>query len=50
MEVEERALRVLDNIADDHQLLTRFDMRRRIMGKYGTKASFLVMARRGGPS
>jgi hypothetical protein len=38
MDVEERALRVLDNIADDHQLLTRFDMLRRIMGKFGTKA------------
>ena len=36
--VEEAALRVLDNIAGDHRLLTRFDMMRRIMGKYGTKA------------
>jgi len=36
--VEEAALRVLDSIAGDHRLLTRFDMMRRIMGKYGTKA------------
>jgi hypothetical protein len=38
LNVEERALKVLDEIAGDHQLLTRFDMMRRIMGKYGTKA------------
>jgi hypothetical protein len=38
LDVEERGLKVLDDIAADHQLLTRFDMMRRIMGKYGTKA------------
>ena len=38
LDVEERGLKVLDSIASDHQLLTRFDMLRRIMGKYGTKA------------
>jgi hypothetical protein len=38
LHVEERSLRVLDNIAEDHRFLTRFDMLRRIMGKYGTKA------------
>ncbi len=38
LEVEERALRVLDGISADHRLLTRFDMMRRIMGKFGTKA------------
>src|SRR5262245_47547585 len=38
LDVEEAALRVLDSIAGDHRLLTRFDMMRRIMGKYGTKA------------
>jgi hypothetical protein len=38
LDVEERGLKVLDSIAADHQLLTRFDMLRRIMGKYGTKA------------
>jgi tellurite resistance protein len=36
--VEEAAIKVLDAIAADHQLLTRFDMMRRIMGKFGTKA------------
>jgi hypothetical protein len=36
--VKEAALKVLDGIAADHRLLTRFDMMRRIMGKYGTKA------------
>jgi hypothetical protein len=36
--VEERGLKVLGDIASDHKLLTRFDMLRRIMGKYGTKA------------
>ena len=29
---------MLDDIAGHHRLLTRFDMMRRIMGKYGTKA------------
>jgi ubiquinone biosynthesis protein Coq4 len=38
LDVHERALKVLDNIADDHRLMTRFDMMRRIMGKFGTKA------------
>jgi ubiquinone biosynthesis protein Coq4 len=38
LDVEEAALRVLDNIATDHRLLTRFDMMRRIMGKFGTQA------------
>ncbi|HET6897480.1 MAG TPA: hypothetical protein VFK70_03995 [Vicinamibacteria bacterium] len=38
LNVEERGLKVLDDIAADHQLLTRFDMLRRIMGKYGTQA------------
>jgi hypothetical protein len=38
LRVEEAALRVLDNIAADHRLLTRFDMMRRIMGKYGSQA------------
>lgn len=36
--VDERALKVLDDIAADHRLLTRFDMMRRIMGKYGAQA------------
>jgi hypothetical protein len=36
--VKEASLRVLDNIAADHRLLTRFDMMRRIMGKYGSQA------------
>ena len=36
--VEEAGLKVLDEIAADHQFLTRFDMMRRIMGKFGTKA------------
>jgi hypothetical protein len=38
LDVEERSLNVLDNLASEHRLLTRFDMLRRIMGKYGTKA------------
>jgi tellurite resistance protein len=38
LEVEEAGLKVLDEIAADHTLLTRFDMMRRIMGKYGTQA------------
>jgi ubiquinone biosynthesis protein Coq4 len=38
LDVEEAGLKVLDEIAADHQLLTRFDMMRRIMGKFGTKA------------
>jgi ubiquinone biosynthesis protein Coq4 len=38
LDVEERSLKVLDSISADHRLLTRFDMMRRIMGKYGTKA------------
>jgi len=38
LEVEEASLRVLDEIAADHTLLTRFDMMRRIMGKFGAKA------------
>jgi hypothetical protein len=38
LDVHERALKVLDNIAADHNFLTRFDMMRRIMGKFGTKA------------
>src|SRR5262245_9679698 len=36
--VEERGLKVLGDIASDHHFLTRFDMLRRIMGKYGSKA------------
>jgi hypothetical protein len=36
--VEEASLKVLDDIAANHRLLTRFDMMRRIMGKYGTQA------------
>jgi len=36
--VEEASLEVLDDIAADHQFLTRFDMMRRIMGKFGAKA------------
>ena len=36
--VHEAGLRVLDDIAADHQFMTRFDMLRRIMGKFGTKA------------
>jgi hypothetical protein len=36
--VEEASLGVLDSIAADHRLLTRFDMMRRLMGKYGAKA------------
>ncbi|HET7294971.1 MAG TPA: hypothetical protein VFM88_21310 [Vicinamibacteria bacterium] len=38
LDVEEAGLRVLASMAGDHQLLTRLDMMRRIMGKYGTKA------------
>jgi hypothetical protein len=38
LKVEERALKILDEIAADHQLLTRFDMMRRIMGKVGGQA------------
>jgi hypothetical protein len=38
LDVEEAALRVLDSIAGDHRLLTRFDMMRRIRGTSGTKA------------
>jgi tellurite resistance protein len=36
--VEEASLKVLDDIAADHRFLTRFDMMRRIMGKFGAKA------------
>jgi tellurite resistance protein len=36
--VQEAGLKVLDEIAADHQFLTRFDMMRRIMGKFGAKA------------
>jgi hypothetical protein len=38
LRVNEASLRVLDSIATDHRFLARFDMMRRIMGKYGTKA------------
>ena len=38
LDVEERGLKVLEDIAADHRLLTRLDMMRRIMGKYGTQA------------
>jgi len=38
LRVDEAGVKVLDDIAGDHQLLTRFDMMRRIMGKFGTKA------------
>jgi hypothetical protein len=38
LRVEEAGLKVLDEIAAKHQLLTRFDMMRRIMGKYGAQA------------
>jgi hypothetical protein len=38
LEVEERSLKVLGEIAADHDLLTLFDMMRRIMGKYGSAA------------
>jgi hypothetical protein len=38
LEVEEASLKVLDEIAADHTLLTRFDMMRRIMGKVGSRA------------
>lgn len=38
LKVEEASLRVLDEIAADHQFLTRFDMMRRIMGKVGGRA------------
>lgn len=36
--VEERGLKVLDEIAADHQLMTRVDMMRRIMLPFGTRA------------
>jgi hypothetical protein len=36
--VEEASLRVLDAIAADHRLLTRFDLMRRIMGQVGGQA------------
>jgi uncharacterized tellurite resistance protein B-like protein len=38
LQVEEASLDVLDKIAADHRFLTRFDMLRRIMGKFGTQA------------
>ena len=38
VEVDEASLKVLDDIAAKHRLLTRFDMMRRIMGKFGTQA------------
>jgi hypothetical protein len=38
LEVDERGLKVLEEIAGEHRLLTRFDVMRRIMGKYGTQA------------
>jgi hypothetical protein len=36
--VKEAGLKVLDDIAQDHRLLTRLDMTRRILGKFGTQA------------
>jgi hypothetical protein len=36
--VAEASLKVLDDIARDHRLLTRFDMMRRLMGKFGVQA------------
>jgi hypothetical protein len=38
LKVEERSLKVLDAIAADHRLLTRFDMMRRMMGPVGGRA------------
>lgn len=38
LDVDERSLRVLQEIAGNHRLLTRFDMMRRIMGKIGRDA------------
>ena len=38
LKVDERSLNVLDKIAADHQLLTRFDMMRRMMGNIGGRA------------
>jgi tellurite resistance protein len=36
--VEEASIRVLEEMAAHHRLLTRFDMMRRIMGKYSSQA------------
>lgn len=36
--VDERGLKVLDEIAADHHFMTRFDMMRRIMGRFGGEA------------
>jgi tellurite resistance protein len=38
LDVDERSLGVLDKLAADHQLLTRFDMMRRMMGNVGGRA------------
>ena len=38
LKVKEASLKVLDEIAADHQLLTRFDMMRRIIGTFGSHA------------
>ena len=38
LQVQEASLKVLDDIAEKHRLLTRFDMMRRVMGKYGARA------------
>jgi hypothetical protein len=38
LSVDERGLKVLEEIAGEHRLLTRFDMMRRIMGKFAGQA------------
>jgi hypothetical protein len=38
LEVDESSLKVLEDIAANHRLLTRFDVMRRIMGKVGSQA------------
>jgi hypothetical protein len=38
LKVDEASLKVLDEIAADHTLLTRFDMMRRMMGRIGGRA------------
>jgi hypothetical protein len=38
LEVDERGLKVLEEIAGEHRLLTRIDVMRRIMGKFGSQA------------
>lgn len=38
LDVDEKGLKVLEDVTGNHRLLTRFDMTRRIMGKFGGQA------------